>query len=60
MILDDLGCVCKGCNKNICGILNKCEECNINICEECEDQKYKNHEHNFIEIRKKGKKENWR
>ncbi len=25
-------------------------------CEECEDQKYKNHEHNFIKIRKKRKK----
>ena len=34
----------------------KCEECNINICEECEDQKYKNHEHNFIKIRKKKEK----
>ncbi len=55
---DDLGCVCKGCNKNIYGILYKCEECNINICEECEckDKKFKEHEHNFIKIRKKKEK----
>ena len=53
---DDHGCVCKGCNNNICGILYKCEECNINICEECEDKKYKEHKHNFIKIRKKKEK----
>ena len=27
-------------------------------CEECEEQKYKNHEHNFIKIRKKKKEKN--
>ncbi len=55
---DDLGCVCKSCKKKICGILYKCEECNINICEECEckDKKFKEHEHNFIKIRKKKEK----
>ena len=53
---DDLGCFCKGCNNKICGILYKCEECKIDICEECEDKKYKEHPHNFIKIRKKKEK----
>ena len=53
---DDLGCFCKGCNNKICGILYKCEECKIDICEECENKKYKEHPHNFIKIRKKKEK----